>query len=234
MAIADYQALVDKMVRAPGGTETIATTDRDAAIEAARLRYSQDCERELVDDVAWLEDGYFGPLPAQWTDISYVKQAEYPIGEHPLSLISLEIYLTPTARMLVVDDALGAGAVVRVTYAAEHLLNAGAVPADTIPAAHREAVASYAASLLCGQLAAQYSGERDASINADGSNTESRSRNFAARAKEYRAAYYAGVGKADPRGDRGAGSTMAGGEPAASASSWSGRSRNSLTSGRTL
>ncbi|MGE4244279.1 hypothetical protein [Ramlibacter sp.] len=215
------------MVRSPGGTETVATTDRDVAIEAARLRYSQDAERELVEDVTWEEDGYLGPLPLAWTDGSYVKQAEYPIGERPAALISLEVYVTPSERLLVVENALDAGATVRVTFAAEHFLQGGDEPADTVPQAHREAVASYAASLLCAQLAAQFSGERDATVGADGASTDSRSRNFAARAKEYRAAYYAGIGKADPRADKNAGT----GDAAASASAWAGRRRNSLTTG---
>ena len=66
MALADYQTLVDRMVRAPGGVEHITTTDRDAAIESARLRYSEDCERVLVEDVTWLAAGQFGPLPVAW------------------------------------------------------------------------------------------------------------------------------------------------------------------------
>jgi len=234
MSLADYRTLVDKMVRAPGGVETIAATDRDAAIEAARLRYSQDCERELLVDVAWAEAGYFGPLPAGWTDVSYIRQAEYPVGEQPAALIPLEVYLTPTQRLLVVEDALPAGAVVRVTFAAEHLLTDGPPPAtDTIPAVHREALSSYAASLLCGQLAALYSGERETPTNSDHSNTESRARNFSARAKEYRAAYYAGIGKADPRSEARSAAAAAG-EPAASAGAWSGRTRNSLTRGSLL
>ncbi|HSV78902.1 MAG TPA: hypothetical protein VLK85_06805, partial [Ramlibacter sp.] len=81
------------------------------------------------------------------------------------------------------------------------------------------------------QLATLFSGERDATINADQSNTESRARNFAFRSKDYRAAYYAGIGKADPQGDKSGGTS---GEPAASVSAWPGRTRNSLTRGSYL
>ncbi|HSV80112.1 MAG TPA: hypothetical protein VLK85_13050, partial [Ramlibacter sp.] len=196
MAFADYQELVDKLVRAPGGTESIATADRDAAIELARLRYSLDAERKLTEDVVWLVDGYFGPLPESWVDGSYLVSAEFPIGEQPVSLIEMEIYVSPTEQQLVNPDGLSAGDTVRVQFTAPHLLNAGDTPADTIPARHREAVASYAAHILCKQLATLFSGERDATINADQSNTESRARNFAFRSKDYRAAYYAGIGKA--------------------------------------
>jgi hypothetical protein len=225
MSLADYQTLVDKMVRAPGGTDTIAVADRDAAIELARLRYSLDAERKLTEDVVWTADGYFGPLPASWVDGSYLVTAEFPIGEQPVSLIDMEIYATPTEQKLVTPDGLSTGDTVRIQFTAPHLLNAGATPADTIPARHREAVASYAAHVLCKQLATHFSGQRETSINADGSNTESRARNFAARAKDYRAAYYAGIGKSDPQSDKNGGAM---GEPAASVSAWEGRSRNSL------
>ncbi len=225
MAFADYQTLVDKMVRAQG-TDVIATTDRDSAIELARKRYSADCERDLVEDVTWLEDGYFGPLPASWAAGAYLKQVEFPIGDQPTRLIEVAIGATPDEQTLVAEDALQAGDIVRVTFAAPHQLNGGDTPADTVPAHHQEAVASYAASLLCGQLAAHFSGERETPTGSDFSNTESRSRNYAARAKEYRAAYYAGIGKADPRlakADGGAAS-----EATASVSSWSGRPRSNL------
>lgn len=231
MAFADYQDLVDKMVRAPGGTETIATADRDSAIELARLRYSMDAERKLTEDVVWLADGYFGPLPASWVDGSYLVSAEFPIGEQPLSLIEMDLYVTTSEQQLVNPDGLAAGDTVRVQFTAPHLLNDGETPADTVPHRHREAVASYAAHILCKQLATLFSGERDASINADGSNTESRARNFAFRAKDYRAAYYAGIGKADPQADKGGGAV---GDAAASVSAWEGRPRNSLTRGSYL
>jgi hypothetical protein len=235
MPLADYQALVDKMVRAPDGTNIIATTDRDSAIEMARLRYSADADREITEDVVWTADGAYGPLPTGWTEGSWLKQAEFPIGEQPLALIELVIYQTPTERQLLAACARQAGDIVRVTYAAQHLLTDGPPAADTIPLAHREAVASYAASLLCAQLAAQFSSDRETSINADGSNTESRSRNYAQRSKELRAAYYAGIGKADPRADKSGGqAAQPTGEAAGSASAWPGRQRGWLTRGALL
>lgn len=229
MPLADYQTLVTQMVRDQSGT--VATTDRDAAIESARLRYSQDAERTLVQDVVWAADGYFGPLPTGWAAGSYLLGAEYPIGQQPLASIELAIYIDGAgAQKLATTAALTAGSTVRVSFAAPHELTAGPPAADTIPLAHREAVASYAAHVLFKQLAAYYSGERESSINADASNTDSRSRNYAARAREARAAYYAGIGKADPLADQGGSSNAAGrgGEPAASTSSWAGRSRANL------
>lgn len=227
MALADYQTLVDSMVRDESGT--IQDADRDAAIELARLRYSLDMERELTEDVTWLATGYYGPLPVEWAEGAWLKQAEYPIGDQPSSIIDMSIYYSPSeGQRLAVPDTLQIGAEVRVTFAAPHQLAGGVSPADTIPTAHREAVASYAAHVLCKQLATKYSGERETSIGADGSNTESRARNYAFRAKDYRAGYFAGIGKADPQADKGG---TSGSDPSARVSAWPGRTRNSLTRG---
>lgn len=225
VALADYQTLVDSLVRDASGTLT--SMDRDRAIELARLRISADAPRELVKDVTWVADGYFGPLPDGWADGAWIKSAEYPVGRQPLELVELAVYADGAAQQLMAGDTLPAGSVVRVVFSAPHLLSTGV---DTIPAECREAVGSYAAYLLCRQLATHYSGERDASIGADASNTESRARNYAARAKEYRAAYYAGIGKADPQlmSAGGSSGTGSGGAPAASTSGWDGRTRAGL------
>lgn len=223
MALADYQSLVDSLVR--DSSNTVSTVDRDRAIELARLRISADAPRELVKDVIWVADGYFGPLPDGWADGAWIKSAEYPVGRQPIELVEMAIYTDGAAHQLMAADALPAGAVVRVTFSAPHLLATGV---DTIPAENREAVASYAAHLLCKQLAAHYSGERESSIGADAANTESRSRNYAIRAKDYRAAYYAGIGKVDPQGAGNGGAASPVGTPAASVSGWEGRTRAGL------
>lgn len=224
MALTDYQQLVDNLVRDQSGTTT--STDRDRAISLAVARYSADAPRELLEDLLWAASGYLGPMPAGWLDGAYLVKAEHPIGDQPPSFIELSIYRSPDGLALAAPEALGAGAEVRVSYSAPHILTTTPEPIDTIPAIHREAVGSYAAHLLCKQLAAHYSADRETSINADGSNTESRARNYAARARDYRGAYYAGIGKVDPQapGEQQAQQSLAMG-PAASVSAWDGRVR---------
>lgn len=225
MALADYQTLVDSLVR--DQSQTLKASDRDRAIELARLRYSADVSRELVRDVTWPVAGFLGPLPTDWVQGAWLMSAEHPVGQNPQSLLDLSIYMDPAGQLLMAAESLPAGAVVRVGFAVPHQLNSSG---DTIPAEHREAVASYAAHVLCQQLAAYYSAERESSISADGSNTESRARAYAYRAKDYRAAYFAGVGKADPAAkaagsNAGAGS---GASPAAAVGSFAGRRRVGL------
>lgn len=99
---------------------------------------------------------------------------------------------------------------------------------DDIPVIHQVAIAQYAAYLLCQQLATRYSGERESTLGAEVARTESRARSYAARAKEYRVAYYAGIGKTDPFKQAALGSDKA---PAAAVGRWPGRPRNLLTRG---
>lgn len=224
MALADFQQLVKRMV--PEDGETLTESDRDAAIDLAVLRYGTDAPRTLVRDTAWLLAGFLGPLPPDWVDGSALRSAEYPIGRNPASLVEMALYADQGGTLLVVQDMeLPAGAQVRVTFGAPHRLDE---TEDTIPLQHREAVASYAAHSLCRQLSVRYSGEREASINADGSNTESRARNYAARAKEFRSAYFVGIGQVDPYA-AGARTASSGVTAASSTSTWPGRMRYGLT-----
>ena len=228
MALADIQQLVDDMVT---DQDAVTPTVRDRAIEAARVRYSTDCERELVEDVTWAVAGFDGPLPEGWSMGAYVRQAEHPIGRQPVALIDLAVYQSPAGQSLAATHQLPEGAVVRVTFGAPHLLQGGVAPADTIPRAHREAVAQYAAYVLCQQLATRFSGDQETAVGADVSLTETRARAYAARAKEYRTAYYLGTGQVDPFAKPSASSAGSGATPAAAVGSWPRRQRGLLTRG---
>lgn len=229
MALSDYQTLVDSMVR--DNAQVIKPGERDKAITMALVSYSQDVPRRVVEDITWAAAGVTAALPALWGPASTIVSAEYPLGQRPATLIDLQLYHEPMVSKLITTDRLPAGAIVRVTYTAAHALaeTAAAATIDTIPLMHREGVASYAAYLLCRQLAAHYSAERDSSISADSSNTESRARNYAIRANEYRTAYYVGIGRADPFAKSGGGGVGggagSGGDAAAGVTNWQSRVR---------
>jgi hypothetical protein len=191
-------------------------------------QYSDDKPRELVRDVTWAAAGYTGPVDGLMTAASRILAAEYPIGQVPRALIMLALAVVPPATLVLqADTTLPAAAVVRVTFTAGHVVDGSD---DTVPLAHRDAVAAYAAHMLCRELAAYFSGERESSIGADGSNTESRARNYALRAKDYRTQYFAVLGLVDPAGaGGGAGSSAAAAMQSAGATvSWPGRDRRSF------
>ena len=220
MALADFQQMVDDLVRDQSGTITAPVRDR--AIVQALVRYSADCLRTVVVDVTWLETGVFGPVPEGWDEGAFVKSAQ-----HAGQPVYIDRYRTPEGWGLECLQVLTAGAVVRLTYTTGHLLTE---TADTVPLAHRLPVASHAAWQLCSQLATYYSGQRETLINADHSNTESRARDYAARAKEYRSAYFVGTEQPDPYA-KPAASNGSGVTAASAVVSWPGRPRNRLTRG---
>jgi hypothetical protein len=193
VALEDFQQLVKDMVS--DQDDAITAEVRDRAIDQARMRYSEDMPRLEVEEVTWPEAGVFGPVPAGWTDSAVVKAVEFPVGRRPASLVFADAYRTATGWGLESEKALPGSALVRVSYQLPHVLDAAA---DSIPQRHRLAVASFAAHLLCQQLATRFAGDRETTMGSDMSRTESRSRNYASRAKDYRAAYFAGIGLVDP------------------------------------
>ncbi len=221
MSLADYQQLVADMVRDVGGVLNAA--ERDRAISQAVQDYGAALPRVLVHDMTWPVAGVFGPVPPHWEDGSAIRCAEYPVGQQPPKLIHVAAFRAPDGWMLETTWHLPLNAIVRLTYTASHAVNAAQ---DTVPLHHRSPVAMLAASKLCLQLATYYSGQRETVVGADASSTEIRAREYAARAKEYRSAYYVGVGLPDPyRSANGAGSAQA----AAAVAQWPRRRRHQLT-----
>lgn len=212
MSLAYIQALIDDLARDQG--EVLSADARTRALEAARLQYSVDRPRILVEDIAWAS-GNLAPVPSSWTESVWIKSAEYPIGRDPASLIDVAPYRSPEGWHLLAATPVQAGDLVRVTFMADHQLTE---LVDTIPVVHRLAVAQYAAHLLCHQLATYYSAQRETAVGADVSMTETRAREFAARSKELRTAYYIGVGLADPF--KASGGSSAPGSAAAGVVSW--------------
>lgn len=212
MSLAYIQALIDDLARDQG--EVLSADARTRALEAARLQYSVDRPRVLVEDIAWAS-GNLAPVPSSWTESVWIKSAEYPIGRDPSSLIDVAPYRSPEGWHLLAATPVQAGDLVRVTFMADHQLTE---LVDTIPVVHRLAVAQYAAHLLCHQLSTYFSGQRETAVGADVSMTETRAREFAARSKELRTAYYIAVGLADPF--KASGGSSAAGSAAAGVVSW--------------
>lgn len=198
MALADYQALVDDLVR--DDTAKITTADRDEAIARAVARYSKDRPRTKTEDVS-APGGNKLNLPSGWqTDFSDLRAIEYPIGNVPPSLLeqdSYGLYATPSGQEIQLVNAINAAQSVRVSYTIRHAVDA--TPADTIRADDREPVCCWAAALLLEQLAAWFTGSSDSSIQADSVDRRSKSGEYAARAKSLRARYFVELGLDEKR-----------------------------------
>lgn len=190
--LADYQDLVDDMVRDDAGH--VSVEQRDKAIVLAVERYSQARPRRAVEDVPGT--GTTLSLPSGFVDgFSDVIGIEYPVGRVPPSVVTRDrwaLYLGPDGLEIMTLDAFSD--TVRVRYTIQHVLSP---TVDTLPVGDRETVAKYAAALVCEQLAALYAGDTDPTIGVDRMQGQSRSQAFAARAREYRKQYQLALGIED-------------------------------------
>lgn len=190
--LADFQTLVDDLVR--DSAQWVTPEQRERAIGLALSRYSADRPRSLVEDVT-STGGQALPLPAGWVSGESVLQGiETPVGQIPPAALQSSlwsIYRGPLGEELRIARSLLAGEVARLTFSAPHLLSA---TEDTIPAAHREAVACYTASLLAEQVATVHANAADPTIGADRVDQAHPAREWAARAKSYRNRYFATLG----------------------------------------
>lgn len=193
MTPTDLQSLTTALVR--DDAANISTADRDSAIALAVSRYSKDRPRLLVEDLVSPAGGQLLDLPVGWEPgFSALQSLEYPIGNAPPSLLPLgawELYQAPAGWQILLIVGLPAGAQVRARYTVAHSVT---VSTYTPPDGDSEALASYAAAILCDQLASLYSNDTDSSIQADAVDHTSKAREFALRAKTLRKRYYDELG----------------------------------------
>lgn len=124
MSLSAIQSLIDDLVPDTAGRLKAGALDR--AVEAARVHYSADRPRRSVVDIEVPDGGNAVPLPAGWEpDFSKLQDVEYPVGCVPPSLLRPAAYAvvqSPTGEVIYVLEALPAGATLRVTYSAPHVL----------------------------------------------------------------------------------------------------------------
>ena len=190
MPLADFQTMVDDMVRDVDAR--IATAERDRAIDSAVRRYGADRPRVLVRDVTAAAAGHYLDLPADWeSDFSDIQSIENPLGEVPPALLSgdaFDLYEDPTEIRILLAAAASAGETFRISFTAPHTLD-GAT--DTIPAKHREAVSSLAAADLLSALAGIHAASTDEAIHgAPHVDMGDKSAKYARRAEKLRDRYF--------------------------------------------
>lgn len=205
MPIADYQTLIDNKVRDDASVIDVAV--RDQALASAVTRYSSDQPDEKVEDVV-SAGGQYIDLPPGWqANFSVLNNIEFPIGDVPPNYLesgAYGIYNAPGGRQVMVRSSLLADDTVRMSYTIEHIVDA---TYDTPKSIHREAIASWAAALLCEQLASYYSNDGDNVIQADSVDHASKARDFAARARVLRKFYLDTLG-VDPKKNIAAGAVV--------------------------
>jgi len=166
----------------------------DAKIQAITMglaKYSQDYPREAIADVSGLETKL--SLPIEWVrGLSSVVNIEFPMNQNPPSFLKNEcfqVYASPSGQEIrLFDVQIKATDLARVTYTT-------AWKESDLDMSGIEAVATWAASLLCEQFATRFAPSTDSTISADGVSHVSKSQNFSSRVTALRQRYEQIVGK---------------------------------------
>jgi hypothetical protein len=208
MALSDYQSLVPSLVRDTTGH--ISIDDIDTAIALAVARYSEDRPRRIVADIVMGPEGNRFPVPALWDEgASVLESIEYPVGEVPPAFIAshrIGLYLGTEGPEILLYDRIAAGETVRVIHSGRHLLDADH---DTIQIGHREAVAAWAAGLLCEQIASHLAGNSEPTIQADTVQYSGPAKEYGRRAEALQKRYRGLVGAVEKAAPKAAGTVVA-------------------------
>lgn len=192
MSLAAFQAQVTDLVR--DKDQVVSSGSIDQAITAAVMRYSVDRPRTVLVDQA-ADGGVELALPAGWQEaFSRLVSLEYPVDLSPPSEIDLGEVRTrykPDAVVLRLPFEIPAGALVRIGYTQQHIVDAGQ---DTVPDPHRYAVACLAGSIVCGQLHSYYATEGTPTIGADVSDHQGKSERWRTRARDLSNEYLNALG----------------------------------------
>ena len=193
MALADFQDLVNDLVR--DDTSKITAADVDQAIQLAVERYSKDRPRMEVEDLVAASAGHVLPMPTAWVaDFSALHSLEYPIDEQPRCFMEAGefwIYSAPGGDQIEVDSSLPSAASVRASFTIKHVVSG---VEDTTPPSDREPIAAWAAAILLDQLASLFSGDSDSTIKADSVDHNSKAEEYAKRARDARRRYFNELG----------------------------------------
>lgn len=191
--LATFNALV--LSRVPDVDSIMDSDERDAAVLAGLETYNRHRRQTLVVDAAGENDAELA-LPAGWVaEYSELKAVEYPVGEVPPVLLdhdTYEVYQKPAETVILLHQHTPADTeTVRLTFTAPHEIDA---LSSTVPAQHEKALADLAAGHLCEWVSAHYSSSHDSTLAVDSADHQSQGREFAARAKRFRALGLAALG----------------------------------------
>lgn len=200
-AISDFTAAIPSVFSDQSGKTAalLAGFSQRAIVQ----RYSVDSPLEVVSDVPGNGTNYVptpvapgegDDLPVWESNFSVIRQIEYPILQQPPQLIldsDYRIYRTPgqADQILINFDEAPAGAVLRVTWTARHLIDG-----STVPDRDFFAVVDFAASLAAEWLASDYVGTGDPTMSVDVVNYRTKSQEMQGVAKMLRKRYFNHMG----------------------------------------
>lgn len=185
MQIDNFRNMLNDMVRDDG--ETLSGDDMDVALKIGLLKYSKD--RPYVHQEQTLAPGgAYVPLPGNWAETFSEIVAMKTVDGEELKICDgwslVETINGP--KIKVIPDAT-AGESLYFDFTLPHTLDH---QGTTVPEVDMVAVCHWSAAYLLDQLAAQYAGHQSPMVDADAINWQSKSQDYASRAKSHRAHYH--------------------------------------------
>jgi hypothetical protein len=184
--------------RLQDGEEIIKLHQRQLALTEAVKDLARFRPRLLVGDIVGNGTSTY-TLPAGWVvDVSSLLSLEFPLGNDPPTYLeesdwTLYRSASTTVQLRLVRELPSASQTMRLLYTAPHTL--GSTPATTtLTAVDEEPALNKAASLCCTWLAAYYAQQGQASLAADVTNHESKSRTYRDLAKDFQRLYNEALG----------------------------------------
>lgn len=211
MSLASILLLVKDKLRVQSLGDEASDDVVGRAVVQALLAYGVDVPRQLMDTV--VATGSTLALPQGWVPgQSTLSQVEFPVGQMPMATLPAATVVQPGGQVAIrlLVDSLPVDAVARIHFTAPH-----AADGSSIPAAHENAVACWAAAELCRQGATRAGHDRDATLQAASVATSSQSGDLARRAKDWATQYRVELGLPDPE-------ARAGGVAAGTVANWGG------------
>lgn len=187
-----FESLMASLVR--DDDNRLSPGDVSTAAALVIKRYNADRPRELTQDVL-VGAGLVVQTPDHWVNKrSHIVHIESPIGRNPPSFVTEDYYYVYDlpdggVELRLLPGAGDVGQSVRVRYTSSHTSSL------TFDEDDCEALACLGAAILCDQLAALYGHDSDATVQADSVQHNDKGRQFAARARDYRARYEGKFGK---------------------------------------
>lgn len=204
MNLADFEFNVLSLVR-----DEDAKLSRDEitnAINSALYRLNQDAPLHKIVDVTAADENIVSVPAAFESKFSQIINVEYPINERPrANLADVYIYQEPNGQVLDLPYAITGD--LRITFTIRHSIDNAA---SSFTTEQTEPLASYVASILCGQLATLYSHDTDSVIQSDSVDHASKADSFRRRARDLNKVYgdYIGVDKPNKPKDSAAGAVV--------------------------
>ncbi len=188
MALEDYRKMLEDMVR---DDSTTSQADQDLALEIGLLKYSKDVPRKITDPVT--SDGTdLVDLPEGWqNDFSKLINVRVAEGQELVDFGEWQLVDVIGGQQVKVQYIQPPGGDVYITYTFPHELD---YETTTVPKVDKIAVCYWAAAWLLDQLSTQYAGHQQTMLDADAVDWQSKSKDFAGRAKLHRSQYHEHLG----------------------------------------